>query len=59
MTESKWNSLRNQFLAFYCHCYEDEVGNRPCDNGAICDKCMTEQAQRDWGRFLCKKENEG
>lgn len=58
MTEYKWNTLRNQFLAFYCHCHEDEVGNRPCDNGAVCDRCMTEQAQSDWVRFY-KKENEG
>ena len=21
-------------------CYPDEVGNYPCDNGAVCDACM-------------------
>lgn len=21
------------------HCYADENGNRPCDNGALCDRC--------------------
>ena len=26
-------------------CYEDEFGNRPCDNGAVCDRCMTAQAE--------------
>ena len=29
------------FLDRYCDCHEDKVGNRPCDNGYICDKCMT------------------
>lgn len=26
-------------------CYEDEFGNRPCDNGAYCDRCMQAQAE--------------
>ena len=26
-------------LAECCHCYPDDVGNMPCDNGCICDKC--------------------
>ena len=21
-------------------CYPDEIGNYPCDNGAVCDACM-------------------
>lgn len=38
----------NQFLATYCGCYADEEGNRPCDNGSLCDKCMTKEAQAIW-----------
>lgn len=30
----------NRWLAQVCHCYQDEVGNRPCDNGCMCDRCM-------------------
>lgn len=32
-------------LEEYCHCYADAVGNRPCDNGAVCDRCMTQDVQ--------------
>ena len=28
-----------------CKCYPDAVGNRPCDNGCICDKCSAEWVQ--------------
>lgn len=30
----------DKWLAQVCHCYPDEVGNRPCDNGCMCDRCM-------------------
>ena len=33
------NKLWLETLREYCHCYPDAVGNRPCDNGAICDRC--------------------
>lgn len=26
-------------------CYQDENGNWPCDNGAVCDRCMAAQAE--------------
>lgn len=29
------------FLNEYCGCSCDEMGNRPCDNGACCDRCTT------------------
>ena len=28
-----------EVLETVCGCYADEVGNRACDWGAICDKC--------------------
>ena len=36
--EIVWDELLQQ----YCGCYEDAVGNRPCDNGAMCDKCRND-----------------
>ena len=33
------------FLNEYCGCSYDEVGNRPCDNGACCDRCMADEAK--------------
>ena len=29
-------------LAETVGCYADEVGNRPCDNGCMCDKCSAD-----------------
>ena len=26
-------------LREYCHCVPDAVGNMPCDNGLLCDRC--------------------
>lgn len=37
------NDLRADFLnENFCKC--DECGNRPCENGATCDLCMTDMA---------------
>lgn len=38
----------NEFLDRFCGCHEDEVGNRPCDNGCMCDKCMTPEMVELW-----------
>lgn len=38
----------NEFLDRFCGCHEDEVGNRPCDNGCMCDKCMTDEMIKLW-----------
>lgn len=37
--------IYNEVLASTCGCYEDAVGNRPCDNGAVCDKCSMSWVQ--------------
>lgn len=31
----KMISLYSNYLSEICHCYADENGNRPCDNGAM------------------------
>lgn len=33
------NKVWLETLKNYCHCVPDEVGNMPCDNGALCDRC--------------------
>lgn len=33
----------NEFLSRFCGCHEDEVGNRPCDNG-----CMMPELEKLW-----------
>ena len=38
----------NEFLERYCRCYGDAEGNRPCDNGACCDRCMTPELEKLW-----------
>lgn len=38
----------NEFLDRFCGCHEDKVGNRPCDNGCMCDKCMTPELEKLW-----------
>lgn len=41
----KSNEIWDKVLREYCHCYSDAVGNRPCDNGALCDRCMGKDVQ--------------
>lgn len=42
----------DKVLREYCGCHEDAVGNRPCDNGAICDRCMTKDVQEVYQSLL-------
>ena len=46
-----WDKL----LRERCHCYPDAVGNMPCDNGAICDRCSSDEIDQEYKRLL--KEN--
>lgn len=41
-------------LEQYCRCYADAVGNRPCDNGALCDRCMQDDVQQVYQSKLDK-----
>lgn len=43
----KMISLYSRYLSEICHCYADENGNRPCDNGAICDRCDQQEISFD------------
>lgn len=42
------NDMYNEWLAKRHHCYRDEVGNRPCDNGAMCDRCEQPELVAEW-----------
>lgn len=51
MSSKEYFNLYSQFLASYCGCYPDSEGNRPCDNGLLCDRCMTKEAQEIWQKM--------
>ena len=38
----------DEFLNVECGCYVDEYGNRPCDNGALCDRCSDEKLYKNF-----------
>ena len=42
----------DKVLRDFCGCYPDVVGNRPCDNGALCDRCMTKEVQETYRDLL-------
>lgn len=37
-------AIWKDFLEEVYNCYEDNLGNYPCDNGHVCDRCLTEAA---------------
>ena len=39
------SNLWDEVLREYCHCYPDAEGNRPCDNGCLCDRCSADDVQ--------------
>ena len=52
MTNNQVIALWDSFLKVYCNCYPDANGNRPCDNGAACDKCLTPKAREKFNSAL-------
>lgn len=46
MTNTKAINLWDEVLREYCHCYKDDKGNRPCDNGCVCDRCCAADVQQ-------------
>lgn len=42
----------DKVLKDYCKCYPDAVGNRPCDNGAICSRCLEKDVQQIYNLLL-------
>lgn len=43
-----------EFLNTECGCYTDENGNRPCDNGVQCDRCLDEKFYENFRKSLDK-----
>lgn len=43
-----------KFLTEELHCYTDQNGNRPCDNGVVCDRCMTDKIKKEFLRRIDK-----
>ena len=52
MINSKLLDTWDKILAEECHCYADKYGNRPCDKGAVCDKCMTEEIKEKFRKEI-------
>ena len=46
MMNKKLINAWEEFLNTECGCYVDENGNRPCDNGALCDRCSDEKINK-------------
>ena len=55
MTNKKLINTWDEFLNVEFGCYADENGNRPCDNGALCDRCSDEK----FYKFLREKIRSG
>lgn len=43
------------FLARLGLCSQDAVGNMPCDNGAICDRCSADWITEEYKRLTGKR----
>lgn len=50
--EEVWEKILNDA----CHCYADEVGNRPCDYGFPCSTCEEKWVEE---LFESKLDEEG
>ena len=46
MTTKQLIEAWDEFLNVEFGCYADENGNRPCDNGALCDRCSDEKINK-------------
>ncbi len=51
MTNAQYIKAYSDFLFTYCECVADCSGNRPCDYGCLCERCMTKEAQEAWERI--------
>lgn len=53
MTNRQIIELWEKFLEEECQCFADQItGNRPCDNGCFCDKCLTDEIRVKWNKIL-------
>ena len=57
MTNNNAINLWDKVLREYCHCYPDIVGNRPCDNGCLCDRCMSKDVKEIYNSLLKENNN--
>ena len=48
MTTKQLIKAWDEFLNVEFGCYADENGNRPCDNGAPCDRCSDEKTYEEF-----------
>ena len=48
MTNKQLIKAWDEFLNVEFGCYADENGNRPCDNGALCDRCSDEKLYKNF-----------
>ena len=46
MTTKQLIEAWDEFLNVEFGCYADENDNRPCDNGALCDRCSDEKINK-------------
>lgn len=46
-----------ELVGKYCHCYPDENGNMPCDNGALCDRCVYDKGLHQIYRAKLEENN--
>ena len=53
MSKSK-QDIWLKVLSEYCGCKPSYGGNMPCDNGLVCDRCMTEEVQKIYRKQLKK-----
>lgn len=58
MTNKELFKLWEEFRAEQYHCYPDENGNYPCDNGKLCDQCCTSEAICWFSTWKRQKENQ-
>lgn len=52
MTTKKLIDTWEEFLSTEFGCYADENGNRPCDNGALCDRCLDEKLYENFRKKI-------
>lgn len=47
-----------RFLIDHAICHPDEIGNMPCDNGMICDRCSADWIQEEYEEWLKERRAE-
>lgn len=58
LTEKEKQRLWNEILRNACDCVADRNGNRPCDNGAVCDRCSAPDIKALFDKLVAHLENQ-